>query len=325
MCVPRDLYRGARETWSTSAIRKISPSTNSSSKRIGTRVFRPNYVTAGELQALITPILTPTVGKISVSSPAMTGIQADDTQTGGDALAGGDAVLVQDYVSVLAQIEQVVLEVDTLPAQVHIEAMIISVQLNDTCNGGVDFALLQKNSNLRLGLGAPTSSLANVSVDNNGLKFGILNSNVNSFVDALETVGDTNVIATPRLMVLNKQRAEILIGAQLGYVNTTVTPTSSTQSVQFLEVGTQLRIRPFISSDDRIRLEIHPELSTGRVKTEGGFTLPEKEVTKVTTNVMASNGCTVVIGGLLREDLENTKSQIPVLGDMPLLGAFVPP
>ncbi len=123
-------------------------------------------------------------------------------------------------------------------------------------------------------------------------------------------------------MVLNKQRAEILIGAQLGYVNTTVTPTSSTQSVQFLEVGTQLRIRPFISSDDRIRLEIHPELSTGRVKTEGGFTLPEKEVTKVTTNVMASNGCTVVIGGLLREDLENTKSQIPVLGDMPLLGAL---
>lgn len=60
-------------------------------------------------------------------------------------------------------------------------------------------------------------------------------------------------------MVLNKQRAEIQIGKQLGYVNTTVTENASTQSVSFLEVGTLLRMRPFIGTDGLIRLEVHPE------------------------------------------------------------------
>ena len=72
-------------------------------------------------------------------------------------------------------------------------------------------------------------------------------------------------------MCLNKQRAEILIGAQFGYVNSTVTQTFTTQSVQFLEVGAALRIRPFIGSDGMIRMEIHPELSTGQVVVSGNF------------------------------------------------------
>ena len=80
----------------------------------------------------------------------------------------------------------------------------------------------------------------------------------------METVGDTHVIATPRVVCLDKQRAEILIGSQLGYISSTVTETSTAQNVNFLEVGTQLRIRPFISSDGLVRMEVHPELSTGR-------------------------------------------------------------
>ncbi len=69
------------------------------------------------------------------------------------------------------------------------------------------------------------------------MKFAFLDSNIGAFIDLLETIGDTNVIATPRLMVLNKHRAEILIGAELGYVSTSTTETATTQSVNFLEVG----------------------------------------------------------------------------------------
>jgi len=106
----------------------------------------------------------------------------------------------------------------------------------------------------------------------------------------------------------------------LGYISTTVTETSTTQSVEFLEVGAQLRLRPYVSSDGLIRMEVHPELSTGAVPVREGFTLPEKEVTQVTTNIMVRDGCTVIIGGLMREDLKTTTTQVPVMGNLPYVG-----
>ncbi len=287
---------------------------------IATRIFRPNYISAAELKVLITPLLTPTIGRISVSTPAKIGIAPNDNEAGGDNLAEGDALLIQDRVTVLAEIEQVVRELDRRPMQVAIEAMILSVLLDDKHECGVDFDFLRNSGTIRLGWGASLASLDGVSSESGGLKFAFLDSHMGSFIKALETIGDTSVIASPRVLVLNKQRAEILIGGQLGYVNTTVTETTATQSVEFLEVGTQLRLRPFISPDGLIRMEVHPELSTGRVRVEEGFTLPDKEVTKVTSNVMVRDGCTVIIGGLMREDLKSETKQVPLLGSLPLFG-----
>jgi len=290
---------------------------------VSTRVYRPNYVTAAELQALIEPLVTEGIGVVSVSSPAEAGIEKDETTAGGDGFAGGEVVLVRDYEAVLAQIDQVVAEIDTRPLQVAIEAMILSVKLDDSNEFGVNFELLRNNDNIRLGWGTPLEALSKPTFEfkDGGLKFGFLDSSLGAFLKALETVGDTNVIATPRIMVLNKHRAEILIGEQLGYVSTTITETSSSQTVEFLDVGAQLRLRPFISSDGLVRMEIHPELSTGSVDTESGFTLPNKETTQVTSNIMVRDGCTVIIGGLMREELKTTGTQVPLFGSLPLVGA----
>ena len=310
--------------------------------KVGTRVYRPNYVTAAELNTLITPLLTETVGVASVTSPSETGIAPDNAAAGGDAFAGGEALLVRDYEGKLAEIDQVVAEIDVRPLQVHIEAMILSIKLSDSNKFGVNFELLRDNDNAKLGWGTvPTQTgdlkptTTNNAVDivkaaavdgftrmalDGGLKFGFLDSSLGAFLDALETVGDANVIATPRLMVINKQRAEILIGAEHGYVSTTVTENASTQSVDFLNVGAQLRLRPFIGSDGLIRMEVHPELSTGEVTVKDGFTLPDKETTQVTTNIMVRDGCTVVIGGLIRDELETGSQQVPLLGSLPLVG-----
>ena len=288
--------------------------------RVGTRIYRPNYTKASELQALIQPLLTPSIGLASVTSPSEKGIASDGTQGGGDNYAGSEALLVRDYEAVLTQIDQVFQEIDQRPMQVAIEAMILSVKLDDGNNFGVDFRLLRDKNNIRLATGSPLSDLGEVSFTDGGLKFGFLDSSLGAFINALETIGDTNVIATPRLMCLNKHRAEILIGAQLGYISTTLTETSTAQNVEFLEVGTQLRLRPFISTDGLIRMEVHPELSTGTVRVEQGLTLPDKEVTQVTTNIMVRDGCTVIIGGLMREDLEEATSQVPVLGSTPGIG-----
>lgn len=290
------------------------------SDRLGTRVYHPNYVSARELEQLVTPLLTPSVGKVKATSPPKAGIATDDTAAGGDDFAGSETVIVHDYENILAMIDQIVARVDRRPTQVAIEAMILSVKLDDEHRFGVDFEFLRNNDHIRLATGSPLNTLGEISFEDGGLKFGYLDTNLAMFLDAVETIGDANVIATPRVLCLNRQRAEIHIGAQLGYVDTTQTETASTQSVKFLDVGTFLRIRPFISEDGTVRLEVHPELSTGVVRVEQGLTLPDKDVTKVTSNVMVRDGSTIVIGGLIRDEMTNSMTQVPLFGSLPWIG-----
>jgi type IV pilus assembly protein PilQ len=288
--------------------------------QIVTKVYRPNYIKAADLQALITPLLSKAVGSSTVSTASEVDIPADQVKTGGNSFAGTDVVVVRDYAAVVAEIDQLFAEVDVKPRQVAIEAMILSVSLSDEFRFGVNFEALRDKANVRLISGSPLPSLGAISTTDGGLKFGFLDSSLSLFINALETVGDTNVIASPRLTCLNKQRAEIQIGEELGYVSTTITETSSTQSINFLETGALLRIRPFIGDDGLIRLEVHPELSTGNVDIQQGLTIPNKSVTQVTTNILCPDGCTVIIGGLIREDLQTSTSQIPLLGNLPWIG-----
>lgn len=287
--------------------------------RVLMRVYRPNYIKAAELLTLITPMLS-TTGKATVSSPAEVDIASDQVKTGGNNFAGPDVVVVRDYEAILKEIDELYAQVDVNPLQVAIEAMIINVKLDDEFRMGVNWEALRGQNNVRLVINNPLDDLSNIATTEGGLNFGFLDTNLSFFLDALEKVGDANVIASPRVLCLNKQRAEIQIGEQLGYVNTTVTQTFSTQSVSFLDVGTLLRIRPFIQSDGQIRMEVHPELSTGTVTVDAGLTLPNKSVTQVTTNVMCADGQTIVIGGLIREDLKNNVTQVPYFGNLPWVG-----
>ncbi|MBL8828128.1 MAG: hypothetical protein JNM18_14205 [Planctomycetaceae bacterium] len=298
---------------------------------VGVRVYRLSYVTAKEIQNMITPLLTPGVGKSTVTSPAQTGIAVDATNAGGDGFASGEAVLVQDYEAVLCQLDQVVREIDRKPLQVAIEAVIVNVALNDSNKWGVDFQFLRDENTVRFGTGQPRTAALNGSGNpdgaggitgefkftEGGLQFAFLDSTLGAFLTAVENMGDVNVVAHPRLLCLNKQRAEILIGSQIGYITTTTTQTFATQSVQFLDVGTQLRLRPFISQDGVVRIEVHPEISSGTVSAAG---VPSKDVTQVTTNVMCPDGSTVVIGGLMQESLQTDTRQVPILGSTPVIG-----
>jgi hypothetical protein len=153
----------------------------------------------------------------------------------------------------------------------------------------------------------------------NGLSFGYIGGNASTFVQALETLGKTNVLATPRVLVLNKQRAEIQLGQRLGYRTLVTNLTSTVQQVQFLNTGTLLRLRPFISDDSMIRLEIHPERSTGLIDANG---VPQTNTARMTTNVVIPNGATLVIGGLIDNQDDVTQSGVPGLNRLPVVGAL---
>jgi type IV pilus assembly protein PilQ len=151
-----------------------------------------------------------------------------------------------------------------------------------------------------------------------GLQIGIVRNNLGVFISALESVADTTVLANPKVLVLNKQAGEVQVGQQLGYETTTVTQTTSTQTVQFLDTGTILSFRPYIGDNGFIRMEIHPEDSTGSVTNN----LPDKTTTEVTSNVMIKDGNTIVIGGMFKDNSSSSRNQVPILGNLPIVGAL---
>jgi type IV pilus assembly protein PilQ len=286
---------------------------------LGARTYRTNYITAAELRALIAPLLTEKVGMVSVAPAAGAALGAADAAAAGNRLAGGELLVVRDYTAVLDRIDRLVAEVDVRPPQVAIEALIVSVKLSDADHRGVSFQSLCNPTNPPAGLGAPAGAASGVALAG-GSKLGFLDAGLDAFLEALHAVGDTRVIAAPRWMALNKQRAEIHIGNTLGYVNQAAAETASTPSVGFLKTGLQLRLRPWISNDGLIRMEIQHELSDGDVALRGGLTLPNKSVTQATTNVMVGDGCTVVIGGLIHQQAIRVTTRLPVLGSLPWVG-----
>jgi len=303
-------------------------------RKLITKVYRPHYISVKDLQALVTPLITEKIGKIAVTNPAKNGIALNAEDGGGDEISQRDALLVVDYQTVIQQIDGVLKEMDVPPRQVAIDVEILSVRLTDDMAFGVNFAILNGDNTQLLGTGngqilnsssgipgggsssivpAMGQFIANAA----GLKYGFLRGDVSGFIQALEKLSDTNLIASPHLRVLNKQRAELIIGEKLGFKTTTFQNNQAIENIKFLDVGTKLVLRPFIAPDGLVRLEIHPERSSGSIDDNG---VPQTKTTEVTTNVMVRDGSTIVIGGLIDEEIIQTNDRVPFLGAIPLIG-----
>jgi len=301
------------------------------------RVFRLNYARARDISPVIELLLSED-GEIVLSPAAAVGVAATSTSAGGDALAGHDFIAVRDTPKRLATIAVEIAKLDTRPLEVLVEATILRVRLTEdnalgvdfSLLGGVDFEALGSTSvgiqNINVGaLPQARFERFNSSITTNftgavpdgGVSVGVIKDHVAVFLRALEKVTDANVIANPKLLTLNKQVGNVIVGRRDGYLTTTVTDTTAIQKVEFLETGTQLTFRPFIGTDGYIRMELHPKDSIGGLTTAQ---LPFEQTTEVTTNVLVRDGNTILIGGLFREVNTSTRSQIPLLGDAPLFG-----
>ena len=282
----------------------------------------------------------PTVSTGAGGGGGGAGAGAGRGTTGGNALSGEDVIVVQDYPENLAIVDEMIAKLDVMPVQVVIEAVIIRVDLNRTQQLGVNFGAVDQMRGVLgvVGNGSQFSSTVGFTPlkvltaagtlqpntgfntsSTSGISFGYIGGNVSTFVQALETLGKTNVLATPRVLVLNKQRAEIQLGNRLGYRTLVTNLTSTVQQIQFLNTGTLLRLRPFISDDGMIRMEIHPERSTGLIDANG---VPQLNTARMTTNVMVPNGATLVIGGLIDNQDDVNQSGVPGLNRLPVVGAL---
>jgi type IV pilus assembly protein PilQ len=312
-----------------------------------TQIFRLYYTQAAQAATMIKPVLS-SEAQVSFTAPAKSGIDSGGAgggtgDSGGDSYATEDVLVVSDYPEKLDAVARIVKEIDRRPQQILVEAVIMRATLQDdnalgvdfTAVGGVDFSNLSNvatGSSTGSGLGQALNGqiIENQSansvldkgviagnVGGGGLKLGLVKNNVGLFINALEGVTDTVVMANPKVLVLNKQKGEVHVGSEQGYRTTVTSEVLAAEDVKFLETGTRLVFRPYIGDNGNIRMEIKPEDSSGSVNASG---LPNKFVTQVTTNVMVRDGHTIVIGGLFRESNSISKSQVPGFGSLPGVG-----
>ncbi len=308
-----------------------------------TRVFRLSYISAKDAESFLTPLLAGT-GQVSsgssvTASPrAESGIASSSDGAGGDNYAAGELVVVTAPVEKMAAVENVLREIDVRPRQVLIEATILRAELRNDNALGIDFSIVGGVDLEQLGavsnaiqdvslgqLPVERYELFNAAASTNfrkdvpagGISVGIIKDHVAVFLRALEQVTDTTVLANPKVLALNKQKGQVIVGRRDGFLTTTFTETQAIQSVEYLETGTRLLFRPYIGEDDYIRIELHPEDSVGFVNAQG---LPSKQTTEVTTNVLVRDSQTILIGGLFREVTTDARNQVPLLGGIPVLG-----
>ncbi|MGB8227089.1 MAG: hypothetical protein WCE45_09560 [Sedimentisphaerales bacterium] len=283
------------------------------STRMTSRVFELYYINAAEVKALITPILSES-GKIASTTAAATDTEAGK---GGDTASMRDTIVVYDFPERLDQIGQMIKKVDVKPQQILIEVTVLEATLSETTNFGIDWTKVA-------GLTSGTFSLSPIDLSNTAATVftaGIGNDRLTAVISAQEGITDTTILANPKIMALNKQAGYINIGEERGYTASTTQAQTTTTSVEFLISGTILKFRPFICDNGYIRMEINPELSTGTLQ-DVNSGLPLKTITTVKTNIMVKDGKTIIIGGLFKEQLTSNNTQVPVVGDLPIIGAL---
>lgn len=309
-------------------------------RRKDSRIYELQYLSATDANEFVKPLLSDD-GEAAFRGDVQAGYQPTLTDGGADSYAWASKLVVNDYAENLDRIAKLLVELDTAPAQVVVEATVVQTTVTEDNEFGIDFTAL---SNINIGnltnpLGAAQDIITGANVPNpgnttvvssfvggtgdaltGGLKAGIIQDHIGAFLKVLDQVVDTTVLARPRITCLNRQRAEVLVGRRVGYLTSTQTDTSTTQQVEFLDTGVQLIFRPFISPDGMIRMELQPNVSSATVGVIGGAGVPDEITQQLMTNVRCRDGETIILGGLFRETSTITRNQVPFLGDIPLLG-----
>ncbi len=222
-------------------------------------------------------------------------------------------LVVEDTPLFLNRVDKLLKAIDRQPKQILIEAKILEVGLRDGESYGLDWAKLFNYDGGEGSIGV--GGLANPGSP--GLFFDLVTPNIEVFLDSLRERDRLRTLSTPKLLALEDREAETIIGDRQGYNVTTTIDNVTTTSVEFLESGVILKVRPSVDGQGRVLLQIHPEVSTGTVSDDG---IPSQSTTEVTTTMLVESGKTVFIGGLIKQSTQESREGVPVLGDIPLIG-----
>jgi general secretion pathway protein D len=253
-----------------------------------------------------------------------------------------NALVVTAPPKVMRALMAVVDKLDIRRAQVHVEAILVEVSGDKTADLGINWLVDGSDDNFAVGgfiqpiagasivdiirgiddpstlTGAPSGFTAGGGrISDTGTDFAVL-------LRALRADTNTNIIATPSVVTMDNQEAEIKIAQEVPFITGSFTQTGTDatnpfQTIQREEVGNILKITPQISEGETVILKIEQEASSLAPTPEGSVDLVTNKRT-ITTNVLVDNGGIIVLGGLIRDELLDSEQRVPFLGAIPLIG-----
>lgn len=277
--------------------------------------------------AKVAELLKGVVGDIEKkegSEPTLaTNIQADEDL---------NALLVNAEPGVMTEIYSVLQKIDVPRAQVLIEAVIVEITVTDTEELGVQW-LIGGNDGLNSGTNFTTAGTsvntivsAVGSSGTNTLTTGgtaiIGDTNLGAIIQALQSKTNSNLLSTPKILTLDNQEARILVGEtrpfQTGEYSESSDSTFVTTSRE--DVGLTLKVTPHINSGNEVKMEVFQtvESASDEVSSLGTITT----VREIETVVIAGDRQTIVLGGLIEDNITEVKQKVPFLGDIPFIGAL---
>ena len=295
---------------------------------------------------------TPTPGGgASPGSSTVTG--AAQPTTGGfiQADPATNSLIITAPEPLYKQVRALIDQLDTRRAQVYIESMIVEVAPTDSADFGFQWQGLLGKSGDKFGVvtgtnfsGSGRPSIIDINTSavqgqvnvGSGLNIGLLAvtngiTSLAAIARALQSQSETNVISTPNLITLDNEEAKIVVGENVPFITGQFTntggggaTTNPFQTIERKDVGITLRIRPQIGEGGAVRMTIFQEQSSVKETTAAGTTNAGPSTTKrsIENTVVVDDGAILVLGGLIEDRFVTNRSKVPLLGDIPFLGAL---
>ena len=250
-----------------------------------------------------------------------------------------NALVVRAEPSLMKEIQELVASLDVRRAQVLIESAIVEVSAGKEDAMGVQWfsgdlsqpVAATNFSNAGSSIGSIATSVASgdyASALGSGMTVGAYKESngevqFGAILQAIQSVSNTNLLSTPSIMTLDNQEAEIIVGQNVPFITgSTASSTNSNpfNTIERKDVGVTLKVKPHIHDGSDIRLEVEAAAESVSTTTVDGSAdlITNKRALK--TVILTENKETIVLGGLIRDDVTETESKVPLLGDIPLIG-----
>lgn len=301
---------------------------------VSTRVFYLQYATAIEVVTVLKGISGISTTSNSVSDSSKSTSASTTPALNIESHAGTNSIIISAEPKLMASLSAIIRQLDIRSAQVLVEAIIVEVseddgislnsqfasslggtQFNDNGVSSGDLAAAYYGIEEEDDFDYAASALADIS----GGIFGVAGDDWAFILQAVSTLTTANILSTPSITTLDNQEASFVVGNEVPVITgTTLDSDDDTFStVEREEVGVKLKVTPQINKGDTIKMVIEQEVSSIQGSTSVDIIFATRSVK---TTVLAKSGKTIILGGLISEEMNETVEKVPFLGDLPFIG-----